>query len=181
MPVRAPKQGEVEQLAAIVQDSDDAIVGKTLEGVVTNWNPAAERMYGYSSEEMIGRSIDLLSPKERVGEIKAILALIKAGEQVHHFETVRVRKDGTTFPASISISPIRNVDGSIAGASTIARDITIQRQAFDAARSMIESSLDSLVAISPEGTITDANLATVKVTGIPRDELIGTAFSDYFT
>jgi PAS domain S-box-containing protein len=168
-------------LAAIVVNSDDAIIGKTLDGVITSWNPAAERMYGRSSEEMIGQSFRLLSPENRTGEIKAILARIGAGEHVDHFETVRVRKDGTMFPVSLSVSPICDADGTTIGASTISHDLTNQNQAFDAARGMIESSLDSLVAISPEGKITDANEATVKVTGVPRDELIGTAFSDCFT
>jgi PAS domain S-box-containing protein len=92
-----------------------------------------------------------------------------------------VRKDGSTITVSLTVSPIHDQHGAIIGASTIARDMTEQREAFEAARSMIESSLDSLVAISPEGKITDANQATVKLTGVPRDQLIGTSFSDYFT
>jgi PAS domain S-box-containing protein len=168
-------------LAAIVENSNDAIVAKTLDGIVTSWNPAATRMYGYSSEEMLGESIDRLSPEGRTGEIISILARIKAGQPVEHFETVRVRKDGTVFPVLLTVSPIRDADGAVVGASSITRDATKERQAFEAARSMIESSLDSLVAISPEGLITDANEATVKATGIPRVELIGTAFSDCFT
>ncbi|HEY8619726.1 MAG TPA: PAS domain S-box protein [Dermatophilaceae bacterium] len=174
-------------LAAIVENSNDAIIAKTLNGMITSWNPAAERMYGYSSEEMLGTSIDQLSPEGRTGEITSILAKIEAGLDVEHFETLRVRKDGTVFPVLLTVSPIRDADGAVVGGSTITRDMTQEKEAFDAARSMIESSLDSLVAISPEGMITDANEitdvneATVKVTGIPRQELIGTAFSDYFT
>ena len=168
-------------LAAIVENSNDAIIAKTLEGIVTCWNPAAERMYGYSSEEMLGQSIDQLSPEGRAGEIISILARIKAGQPVEHFETVRVRKDGTVFPVLLTVSPIRDADGAVVGASSITRDVTEARQAYEAARSMIESSLDSLVAISPEGLITDANEALVKATGIPRQELIGTTFSDCFT
>src|SRR5450631_2196404 len=169
------------ELAAIVKYSHDAIIGKTLDGVITSWNPAAERMYGRASEEIIGKSFWLLSPLDRTGEIKALLAQIKAGEHINQFETVLVRKNGTTFPASLCVSPICDADGVTVGASTISHDLTKQRHAFDAARAMIESSLDSLVAISPEGQITDANEATVKVTGVPREELIGTAFSDCFT
>jgi PAS domain S-box-containing protein len=168
-------------LAAIVENSNDAIIAKTLEGIVTCWNPAAERMYGYSSEEMLGQSIDRLSPEGRAGEIISILARIKAGQPVEHFETVRVRKDEMVFPVLLTVSPIRDVDGAVVGASSITRDVTEARQAYEAARSMIESSLDSLVAISPEGLITDANEALVKATGIPRQELIGTTFSDCFT
>src|SRR5664280_1006143 len=168
-------------LAAIVENSNDAIIAKTLDGMITSWNPAAERMYGYSSEEMLGQSIDQLSPEGRTGEITPILAKIEAGLDVEHFETLRVRKDGTVFPVLLTVSPIRHADGAVVGGSTITRDMTQEKEAFDAARSMIESSLDALVAISPEGLITDANEATVKATGIPRVELIGTAFSDCFT
>jgi len=170
-----------ELLAAIVKNSNDAIIATTLDGIVTFWNPAAERMYGYSSEEMLGRSIDPLSPEDRTGETISILARIKAGQPVEYFETIRVRRDGTVLPVLLTVSPIRNAVGAVVGASTITRNLTEEKEAFDAARSMIESSLDSLVSISPEGLITDANEATVKITGIPRVELIGTAFSDCFT
>jgi PAS domain S-box-containing protein len=171
----------MEPLAEIAEHSDDAIIGKTLDGVITSWSPAALRMFGYSSDEVIGQSVDLLSPEDRKDEMIAILARIRTGRHLEHFETICVRKDGTVFPVSISVSPIRDADGVIVGASTITHDATKQRRAFEAARSMIEASLDSLVAISPEGKITDANQATVKLTGVPRDDLIGTAFSDYFT
>ena len=174
-------QGRMDELAAIVEHSDDAIMGKTLDGIITSWNPAAERMYGYSGEEIIGKAVDLLSPQDRVGEMTAILAKVRAGQHLDRFETVRHRKDGTPITVSLSVSPICDAYGSIIGASSIARDVTSQRQAFDAARSMIEASLDSLVAISPAGKISDANEATVKFTGVARDELIGTSFSDYFT
>src|SRR5664279_2619185 len=170
-----------ELLAAIVEHSNDAIIAKTLDGIVTSWNPAAERMYGYSSEEILGQSIDRLSPDGRTGEIVLVPARIKAGQPVEHFETVRVRKDGTVFPVLLTVSPIRDADGAVVGASSITRDVAKEREAFEAARSMIESSLDSLVAISPQGLITDANEALVKATGVPRQELIGTAFSDCFT
>jgi PAS domain S-box-containing protein len=170
-----------QRMTAIVENCEDAIIGKTLGGTITSWNPAAERMYGYASKEIIGRSIDLLAPQDRAGEIAAILDRIKSGESVQHFETIRVRKDGSAIRVSISESPIRGEDGVVVGASTIARDMTDARKAFEAARAMIESSQDSLVSISPEGQITDANKATVAVTGVSREELIGTDFSDYFT
>ena len=179
---RAHKEDEmVSRLAAVVEQSDDAIIGKTLDGIVTTWNPAAERLFGYSGEEMTGQSIVLLIPEGRSAEMTAILARIRAGEHVDHFETTRVRKDGTVLSVSLSVSPLRDADGEIIGASTIGRDVTAQRKASEAARSMIESSLDSLVSISPEGKITDANAATVTLTGVPRADLIGTSFCDYFT
>ncbi|HEY5248655.1 MAG TPA: PAS domain S-box protein, partial [Dermatophilaceae bacterium] len=173
--------GLAQHMAAIVEDSDDAIIGKTLDGTITSWNPAAERMYGYTAEEVLGRSIELLSPGDRSGETIAIIARIMSGQHLENFETTRTRKDGTEVPISLSVSPIRDENGAVVGASSIARDVTRARQAFEASRGMIESSLDSLVAISPEGLITDANEATVKVTGVPREELIGTAFTDCFT
>jgi PAS domain S-box-containing protein len=175
------QRDRMSRLAAIVEHSNDAIIGKTLDGVITSWNPAAEKMYGYSCEEIVGRSVELLSPRDGPQEMTEILARIRAGRPIQHFETTGVRKDGTELAVSLSVSPICDDAGAIVGASMIVRDLTKQREAFVAARSMIEASLDSLVAISPEGKITDANQATVKVTGVPRDELIGTAFSDYFT
>jgi PAS domain S-box-containing protein len=170
-----------DRMTAIVEHSDDGIISVTLDGIVTSWNPAAERIYGYSSEEIVGKSVGLTIARDRVGESSAILGRIGTGHPVEHVETIRVRKDGTMLPVSLTISPILDAHGLVIGASTIVRDVTKQRQAFEAARSMIESSLDSLVSISPEGKITDVNEATVKVTGVPREQLIGTAFSDYFT
>src|SRR5664280_2967348 len=170
-----------QRMTAIVENSNDAIIAKTRDGIVTSWNRASERMYGYSSEEIIGKSIEVLCPNERTGEIETILAKIRAGQHIEHLQTIRIRKDGTALPVSLTVSPIRDADGAIIGASTTTHDVTQSRQAIESGRSMIESSLDSLVAISPQGMITDVNEATVKVTGIPRAELIGTAFSDCFT
>jgi PAS domain S-box-containing protein len=170
-----------QRMTAIVQNCDDAIIGKTLGGTIMSWNPGAEKMYGYSSKEIIGRSIDLLEPQDRAGEIAANLARIKSGQSVEHFETIRVRKDGSAIRVSISESPIRSEDDAVVGASTIARDMSEARRAYEGSRAMIEASQDSLVSISPEGRITDANQATVAVTGVPREELIGSAFSAYFT
>jgi len=169
------------RMPAIIEHSNDAIIGNTLDGIVTSWNPAAERMYGYDAEDIIGTSVERLSPQDRTREITSILARIKVGHSVEQLETIRVRKDGTVLPVSLTVSPILDADGAVVGASSIERDVTREREAIEASRSMIESSLDSLVAISPEGMITDVNDATVAVTGVPREELIGTAFSDYFT
>jgi PAS domain S-box-containing protein len=172
---------DLRQMAAIIRDSEDAIIGKTLDGTITSWNLAGERMYGYSSEEIIGKSIRIVTPKDRQDELTAILVKVSQGQATEHYQTIRIRKDGSEFPVVLTISPISNAHGAIVGSSSIAHDMSQQMEAFEAARSMIESSLDSLVAISPEGLITDANEATAKITGIPRQELIGTAFSDRFT
>jgi PAS domain S-box-containing protein len=115
-------------LSAIVNSSDDAIVGKTADGVITSWNPAAARMYGYSAEEIVGQPVAVLSHPDHVGEIKEILDKIGRGERVLHHETVRRRKDGTTFPVSVTVSPVYDEDGRLIGASSIARDITEQHR-----------------------------------------------------
>src|SRR5438105_5290500 len=116
-------------ISAIVQSSDDAIISKDLNSVVTSWNPAAERMFGYSAEEMIGRSIRAIIPDDRQYEEDDVLARIRAGESVDHFETVRKRKDGTPVDISLSMSPIRDKTGTIVGASKISRDITDRMRA----------------------------------------------------
>jgi PAS domain S-box-containing protein len=175
-------------LASIVDSSDDAIIGKTLEGVITSWNRAAESMYGYSSEEIIGKPVSAILPDDRTAEMDELLAEIRKGRRVDHYETLRKRKDGSLTHVSLSVSPIHDPSGRLIGASSIARDIS-ERKRIDEqmqatskyARSLIEASLDPLVTISPEGKINDVNEATVKVTGILREKLIGTDFSDYFT
>jgi PAS domain S-box-containing protein len=113
-------------LASIVQSSQDAIVSKDLNGVVTSWNPAAEKIFGYSATEMIGRSITRIIPTERLDEETRILESIKRGQRIEHFETVRRRKDGTLVPISLTISPIKDDGDEVLGASKIARDISAQ-------------------------------------------------------
>ena len=116
------------RLAAIVETSDDAIIGKTLEGIITTWNRGAERLFGYSAEEMIGSPIARLIPPDRAHEMRQILTRIGSGENVDHFETVRITKDGRLLSVSLTVSPIRDEEGHIVGASKIARDITHERQ-----------------------------------------------------
>jgi PAS domain S-box-containing protein len=129
---RSPTPSE-SLLSAIVQSSDDAIVSKDLNSIVTSWNPAAERMFGYSAQEMIGRSIRLIIPPDRQHEEDEVLARIGAGERVEHFETKRMRKDGSIVDVSLSVSPIRDSEGQIVGASKIARDISDRIRARAAA------------------------------------------------
>ncbi|MGC4051947.1 MAG: PAS domain S-box protein [Paludibaculum sp.] len=111
-------------LASIIESSDDAIISKTLDGLVTSWNRAAELMFGYSAEEMIGQPIGRILPADRQGEMQAILEVIKRGERITHFETLRRRKDGRTIPVSLSVSPILDDEGRIVGAAKIARDLS---------------------------------------------------------
>lgn len=170
-----------QRMTAIVEHSNDAIIGMTPRGTITSWNSSASKIYGYSAKEVIGKPIDVLEHEERAGEIAAILARIRAGQLVELSATVGVHKDGTPISVSVTVSPIPDENGSIVGASTITRDMTELRNAFDAARAMIEACPDSLVVISADGKITDANQATVRFTGAPREDLIGTDFSSYFT
>jgi PAS domain S-box-containing protein len=116
------------RMALIVDSSQDAIIGKTLDGVITHWNKGAEHMYGYTPQEIIGRNISALCPKERVDEISVILAKIRRGERVEYFESVRVAKDGKRLNVSVSISPILDQEGRVVGASSIARNITGQKK-----------------------------------------------------
>jgi PAS domain S-box-containing protein len=123
-----------ERLSLIVNSSDDAIISKTLDGIITAWNRGAEKVFGYAAEEIVGKPLLLLLPPERAEEESDILGSIARGESVEHFETVRIKKDGTAIDVSVTISPIRNGNGVIVGASKIARDITQRKQAEDALR-----------------------------------------------
>ena len=122
------------RLALIVDSSQDAIIGKNLDGIVTHWNQGAEHIYGYTAKEMIGRPISVLAPKERADEIPAILEKIRHGQRVEYFESVRVTKDKRYLHVSISVSPIHDAEGQVVGASTIARNITAQKKIEDQLR-----------------------------------------------
>jgi PAS domain S-box-containing protein len=109
---------------AIVESSDDAIISKDLDGIITSWNPAAQRLFGYTAAEIVGRSISVLMPEERHDDMEAILGRIRRGERVEHYETVRISKDGRRIPVSLSVSPVKDAAGRIVGAAKIARDIS---------------------------------------------------------
>lgn len=138
------KQAEMAalRLAAIVESSDDAIIGKNLDGIIQSWNIGAERIFGYSADETIGRSIRMIIPSDRQYEEDEVLRRIRKGEYVEHFQTVRHRKDGTEIDISLSVSPIRSPSGEIIGASKIARDISELKRA--------EASLVKLMAVKDE-------------------------------
>jgi PAS domain S-box-containing protein len=120
---------DAQWLAAIVESSDDAIVSKDLNGIISSWNQGAERMFGYTAGEAIGKSITMLIPRGRPNEAPGIIERIKRGEKIDHYETVRVRKDGSLIDISLTISPIRDAAGTVVGASKIARDITERKDA----------------------------------------------------
>ena len=142
-----------DRLAAAVEFSSDATMSNTLDGTITSWNPAAERLYGYSSEEIIGKSVTLLSTEDRTGETDAILARVVAGQPVVNFERIERRKDGTVFPVSLTIAPIRDAAGAVVGTSAIARDVTEARQAVQNARRLAaaEDLVRTVMASAPIG------------------------------
>ena len=134
-------------LASIVESCDDAIIGKTLDGTVVSWNAGAEHIYGYTAEEMIGRSVSTLIPAYRPNELPEILEKITRGERVDAFETVRLRKDGTSVEVSITISPIRDATGQVVGASAVARDITRRKEQEDERLRLIKDLTSALTHV----------------------------------
>jgi PAS domain S-box-containing protein len=189
--VTGPAQGRAPDkalLAAVVESSDDAILSCSLDGNVTSWNGAAESIYGFAPDEMLGAHLSRLAEPGAEDGFIAALERVGHGERVEHFDTTRRRRDGTPIAVSVTMSAIRDAAGEIVGISSIDRDITERERVHDGAnhssqyaRSLIEASLDPLVTISAQGKVTDVNEAAVRVTGVARDRLIGTDFSDYFT
>jgi PAS domain S-box-containing protein len=176
------------ELASIVDSSEDAIVGKDLDGRITSWNGAAERLYGYTASEAVGRPISLLVPPDRPDEIPRILELVGRGERVEHFETVRLRKDGRPVDVSVTVSPIRSADGAVIGASAISRDVTERRRAQQETE-RLRIFLDSVVENIPNMIfVKDAeqlrfvrfNRAGEELLGIPRSQLLGKSDHDLF-
>ena len=163
-------------LAAIVESSDDAIIGKTLDGIITSWNTAAVRLFGWTPEEAIGKHIMLIIPKDREDEEFLIIGKVKAGQRLEHFETVRQTKAGDLIDLSLTVSPIKNAAGEIVGVSKIARDIGIAKQAERLSASLaaiVESSDDAIVSKTLEGVITSWNAAAERIFGYRPEEAIG--------
>jgi PAS domain S-box-containing protein len=148
-------------LAAIVNSSDDAIISKSLQGIITSWNNGAQRIFGYAANEIIGQPITKLIPENRLGEEPRILERLRRGERVEHFETIRVRKNGEHFPISLTISPVRNAKGEIVGASKIARDITYLKQISAEREQLLKSERTARTQAENANRMKDEFLSTI--------------------
>jgi PAS domain S-box-containing protein len=173
------------QLAAIVESSDDAIIGKDLNGVVTSWNAGSERLFGYTADEMVGHPITRLIPSGRQQEETEILGRIRRGKSVTHFDTERVCKDGKMVSISVTVSPIKDSTGKIIGASKVARDITEQKRAEEARlaseacyRMLFDYAPDGIVIVDSKGYYLNANASICRMLGYTRDEIIGLNATD---
>jgi PAS domain S-box-containing protein len=160
------------QLAAIVESCDDAILSKDLDLRITSWNHAAEQMFGYSALEVIGRSVRLIIPENHLTEEEGVMQRIQRGEKVEHLETERCRKNGTVFPVLLTISPVHDATGIVAGASTIVRDITERKRIEDERQvfmSFFENSPDFIGIADPDGKSVYINPAGRRMVGLPAD------------
>jgi PAS domain S-box-containing protein len=163
-------------LGAIVDSSDDAIISKNLDGTITSWNKSAERLFGYTAEEIVGKSITTIIPSERLEEEPKIIARLKEGKRVDHFETQRLRKDGTLIELSLTISPVKDGSGRVIGASKIARDISAIRKAERSSvllNAIVDSSDDAIVSKNLDGTITSWNKSAERLFGYSAEEIVG--------
>jgi len=176
---RKRAEDSVRMFADVVESSDDAIIGKTLEGNILSWNKGAEKIYGYPADEMIGKNISILAPAQLKKEIRQFIEKVKHGEHVHHYETVRLRKDGSAINVSITLSPIMNASGQLIGISTIARDISERVRAVEklktnqeSYRKLFEDHVAVKMILDPHtGMILDVNHAASQYYGWTRNEM----------
>jgi len=168
------------RLIAIVESSDDAIIGKTLEGVITSWNRAAERIFGYTAAEMIGQNIRHIIPEERQGEEEEVLARLRRGERIDHFKTVRMARGGRKIDILLTVSPIKDAQGRIVGAAKIAREITERNWMGGAvipserhARAILEAVSEAILLINEAGLIVSVNRKIEEMFGYSREDVLG--------
>lgn len=169
---------KAQQFKAIVQSSDDAIISKSLDGIINCWNGGAQTMFGYSAEEMIGQSMLVLLPADRKDEEASILNRLRKGEKVDHFETVRVRKDGELIDVSVSISPICDNTGRVIGASKIARDITNQKKAnarLELTSRVFTNTNEAIIVTDAQCIIIEVNEAFTNISGYSREDVVGSS------
>jgi PAS domain S-box-containing protein len=177
-------------LAAIVESSDDAIISKSLDGIIQSWNAAAERLFGFTAEQAVGRHISLIIPADRTAEEDRIIATLKAGQRIDHYETVRLRNDGQPVVVSLTISPIKDETGQVIGASKIARDITGKRQAEERERWLLAEAATANAkfraffdqgplyagVMALDGTLLEANRLSLEACGFTKEQVTGKKF-----
>ena len=180
---RKKEEESMRQIKLIVDDSYDAIIGETLDGIITSWNGGAERMFGYSAEEVIGKSISFLLPPEIKDEVLILLNKIKIGNAVADYDSVRVRKDGSKIDISLSISPLKAEDGTIIGASVVERDITARKKEEELMRQIkliVENSHDAIIGETLDGIVTSWNGGATKMFGYSSTEVVGKSMMNLF-
>lgn len=177
-------------LASIIESSDDAIISKSLGGVIQSWNAAAERLFGHTAEQAIGQHVSLIIPSDRLAEEDQIIASLKAGQRIEHFETERVRSDGSRVLVSLTISPIKDDSGTVVGASKIVRDVTRQRQAEQRERQLLEEAAAAnakfhaffeqgplfAAIMDVNGTVVETNRLSWEACGYSREQIVGKPF-----
>jgi len=178
LPSQPDSSGEAAKsfLQAIIASSDDAIITKDLNGIITSWNDGAKRIFGYEADEIIGHSILRLIPDDLKHQEDTILAKLRAGERIDHFETIRVRKSGERFPISVTISPVKDNSGNIIGASKIARDISERKRSDEKlARlaAIVDSADDAIISKDLNGIVTSWNPGACRLFGYTAEEMIG--------
>ena len=177
-PSGKPTPGDMRVLLAamLVESSDDAIIGKNPDSVITTWNPAAKRLYGYSAEEVIGKNIAILLPADRLDELDAVLGRVAKGAGAQHYETKRVHKDGGLIDVAMTVSPIRDLAGAIVGTSTIQRNITERKRTDTVTAEMaaiVDSSNDAIIGMTLQGTITTWNRGAEHIYGYTAKDMVG--------
>ncbi|MDY7085027.1 MAG: PAS domain S-box protein [Actinomycetota bacterium] len=170
---RAQTLAERESLAAIVESSHDAIIGKTLGGVITSWNAGAEQLYGYRRDEVLGRHAAMLFPPGQEQAEQQLMQRITAGENIDQYRVMRRRRDGTTVTVSLTLSPITDATGMVTGVASISRDISERERAEAMFEGLLEAAPDAIIGVTRDGSITLINAQAERLFGYPREELLG--------